>query len=76
MYENSNYIKSMLFTYLNSVSTCTCELIMLRGKHFTVDGLIFVGYQLSWRAPSTNSSANEIVIFCTSYEGKYNDHEF
>ena len=32
-----------------------------------MDGLIFVGYQLSWfswRGPSTNFSANEIAIFC------------
>ena len=41
---------------------------------YTVDGLIFVGYQFlwfSWRFQSTNSSTHEIVIFCMNYEGKY-----
>ena len=38
--------------------------------------LNFVGYQFSWRIPSTNFSANKIAIFCMNYEGKYYDHEF
>ena len=45
----------------------------------TVDGLIFMGYQFSWilwRVRSTNSSTNEMVIFCMNYEGKYYVHEF
>ena len=41
---------------------------------YTVDGLIFVGYQFSWfswRVQSTNSSTNKIANFCMNYEGKY-----
>ena len=39
-----------------------------------MDGLIFVGYQISWfswKVLSTNCSTNEIEMFCMKYEEKY-----
>ena len=41
----------------------------------TVDGLIFVEYQFSWKVRSTKSSSKE-TIFCINDEGKCYSHEF
>ena len=41
-----------------------------------MNGLIFVGFQFSWRVQSRNSKTHEIKIFCISYEGKYYGHKF
>ena len=51
---------------------------------YTVDGLIFVGYQFSWfssRVRSTNSSTHKLVIFCMNFEGNsmtmnFEPHEY
>ena len=54
-----------------------CSLI--NQLYFTVNGLIFMGYKLSWfswRVLSTNSSTNERSIMYMIYEGKYNSHKF
>ena len=52
---------------------------MFASDVFTVNGLIFVGYQFSlfsWRVQFTNSSTHKLVSFCMNYEGKYYGHEF
>ena len=36
----------------------------------TVNGLIFMGYQFSWRVQTMNFSTHEIAIFCMNYKGK------
>ena len=46
---------------------------------YTVDCLIFVGYQFSWFSWwvwSTNFSAHKLATFCMNYEEKYYSHEF
>ena len=46
---------------------------------YTVDGLIFAGYQFSWfswKVQPSNSSTHEIEIFYMNYEGKCYSHEF
>ena len=71
-------------SFLDCLALTSCDVIgellpelaclTLQGGTNTVDGLIFVGYQFSWfswRVPPTNSSANDIAIFCMNYEGKY-----
>ena len=68
--------RSLFLCWLTS-SSFVASLSLSDG--LSVDGLIFMGYQFSWflwRVISTNSSANEIAIFCMSYEGKYYGHEF
>ena len=72
--QRFTYYKTFIFCDTLFSRDCPSKFI-----HNTVDGLIFVGYQFlwfSWRVWSTNSSANEIAIFCMNYEGKYYGHEF
>ena len=79
----SNSHRYFFFAHTNSSITNSTQIhsyvSTLSNKKNTVDVLIFMGYQFlwfPWRVWSTNSSTNEIAIFCMNNEGKYYDHDF
>ena len=51
------------FSKLNNLIYTT-----IKYYHYTVDGIIFVGYQFLWRVQSTKSSTHEKAIFCMNHE--------